>query len=223
MQAPSTTMRVSRTVGSSDRRKSVSLREVAQAWYLRPQELPPDVDLGGLEATVGFRPKRDTGAFSYASHAAVVAVDTELGRGRDPRLRHRRRLRHAGQSNGGRRPDAWAAWRRASAPRCTRRVRYDSNGQPLASTFADYLLPGPTEIPSHPHLSYGDAVALHRVRHQGHGRRRRDCAAGGDLQCGQRCAATARRGTHGDAADAAPAARGDRPRQAVERAASGSA
>ena len=25
---------------------------------------------------------------------------------------------------------------------------YDANGQPLASTFADYLLPGPTEIPA---------------------------------------------------------------------------
>jgi carbon-monoxide dehydrogenase large subunit len=25
---------------------------------------------------------------------------------------------------------------------------YDANGQPLASTFADYLLPGPTEIPN---------------------------------------------------------------------------
>src|SRR5262249_27481063 len=24
---------------------------------------------------------------------------------------------------------------------------YDGNGQPLASTFADYLLPGPTEVP----------------------------------------------------------------------------
>jgi carbon-monoxide dehydrogenase large subunit len=25
---------------------------------------------------------------------------------------------------------------------------YDANGQPLASTFADYILPGPCEIPS---------------------------------------------------------------------------
>jgi aerobic carbon-monoxide dehydrogenase large subunit len=25
---------------------------------------------------------------------------------------------------------------------------FDANGQPLASTFADYLLPGPTEIPA---------------------------------------------------------------------------
>ena len=35
--------------------KSIPLREVAEAWYLRPQQLPPDVDLGGLETTVGFQ------------------------------------------------------------------------------------------------------------------------------------------------------------------------
>ncbi len=29
--------------------------------------------------TTGYKPKVDTGAFSYASHAVVVAVDTELG------------------------------------------------------------------------------------------------------------------------------------------------
>ena len=27
-------------------------------------------------------------------------------------------------------------------------IQYDANGQPNASTFADYLLPGPTEIPN---------------------------------------------------------------------------
>src|SRR5262249_8795687 len=30
--------------------RAIPLREVAQAWYLRPERLPPDVDLGGLEA-----------------------------------------------------------------------------------------------------------------------------------------------------------------------------
>ena len=60
-------------------RQSVSLMEIAHAWYKRPERLPPDVDLNGLEATVGYKPKIDTGVFSYASHAAVVAVDTEIG------------------------------------------------------------------------------------------------------------------------------------------------
>jgi carbon-monoxide dehydrogenase large subunit len=128
-------------------RKSVSLREVAEAWYLRPQELPPDVDLGGLEATVGFRPKRDTGAFSYASHAAVVAVDTKIGAVEildyvivedcgtlvNPMVVE-------GQTLGGVAQGIGTALYEESP--------FDANGQPLASTFADYLLPGATEIPA---------------------------------------------------------------------------
>jgi carbon-monoxide dehydrogenase large subunit len=127
--------------------RSVSLREVAHAWYIRPQDLPPDVDLGGLEATVAFRPKVDSGAFSYGSHAAVVAVDTELG--------HVEILDYVivedcgtmvnpmlvdGQTLGGATQGIGTALYEESP--------YDSNGQPLASTFADYLLPGATEVPS---------------------------------------------------------------------------
>ena len=58
---------------------SVTLREVARAWYLQPQHLPSDVDQGGLEVTTGYRPAHDMGTFSYASHAALVAVDTGTG------------------------------------------------------------------------------------------------------------------------------------------------
>ncbi|MCH6588553.1 MAG: molybdopterin-dependent oxidoreductase, partial [Proteobacteria bacterium] len=58
---------------------SVGIAEVAQAWYLRPQDLPEDVDRGGLEVTAGYKPLRDSGTFSYAAHAVVVAVDIELG------------------------------------------------------------------------------------------------------------------------------------------------
>ncbi|MEA3074666.1 MAG: aerobic carbon-monoxide dehydrogenase large subunit [Alphaproteobacteria bacterium] len=127
--------------------RSVALREVAEAWYLRPERLPPDVDLGGLEATVGFRPKVDSGAFSYASHAAVVAVDTELG---DVEILDYviaedcgtlvNPMVVEGQTLGGVAQGIGTAMYEES--------RYDSNGQPLASTFADYLLPGATEIPA---------------------------------------------------------------------------
>ena len=58
----------------------ISVAEIARTWYRRPQELPPDVDPGGLEVTAGYKAKRDTGTFSYAAHAAVVAVDPENGR-----------------------------------------------------------------------------------------------------------------------------------------------
>jgi carbon-monoxide dehydrogenase large subunit len=126
---------------------SVALSEIADAWYRRPYRLPPDVDLGGLEATMAYRPKVDTGAFSYASHAAVVAVDTELG--------HVEILDYViaedcgtlvnpmvadGQMLGGAAQGIGTALYEESP--------YDANGQPLASTFADYLLPGPTEIPA---------------------------------------------------------------------------
>ena len=58
---------------------SVPIAEVARTWYLRPQDLPSDVAAGGLEVTAGYKPLRDSGTFSYAAHAAVVSVDTELG------------------------------------------------------------------------------------------------------------------------------------------------
>ena len=57
----------------------VTIAEVGRTWYLKPQDLPDDVDAGGLEVTAGYKPLRDSGTFSYAAHAVVVAVDTETG------------------------------------------------------------------------------------------------------------------------------------------------
>src|ERR1019366_3945408 len=48
---------------------SIGLAEIAHTWYRRPQDLPGDVDPGGLEATSGYKPQRDSGTFSYATHA----------------------------------------------------------------------------------------------------------------------------------------------------------
>ena len=96
---------------------------------------------------MAYRPKVDTGAFSYASHAAVVAVDTELG--------HVEILDYVivedcgtlvnpmvvdGQMIGGAAQGIGTALYEESP--------YDANGQPLASTLADYILPGATEIPA---------------------------------------------------------------------------
>src|SRR6516164_4233010 len=86
-------------------------------------------------------------AFSYASHAAVVAVDTEVGAVEildyvivedcgtlvNPMVVE-------GQTLGGAAQGIGTALYEESP--------FDPNGQPLASTFADYLLPGPTEIPA---------------------------------------------------------------------------
>ncbi|MDM0025207.1 xanthine dehydrogenase family protein molybdopterin-binding subunit [Variovorax saccharolyticus] len=124
----------------------VPISEVAQAWYLRPDRLPADVDPAGLETTTGFKPKVDTGAFTYATHAVTVAVDPETG--------HVEILDYVivedcgtminpliveGQTYGGVAQGIGTA--------LYEETPYDANGQPLASTLADYMLPGATEVP----------------------------------------------------------------------------
>lgn len=127
--------------------RSVSTAEVANAWYLRPQLLPPDVDPAGLEVSVGYKPKVDTGCFTYASHAALVAVDPQTGAVEildyvvvedcgtmiNPMVVE-------GQTIGGVAQGIGTAFYEETP--------YDANGQPLASTLADYLLPGATEVPN---------------------------------------------------------------------------
>jgi carbon-monoxide dehydrogenase large subunit len=126
---------------------SVPIDEVARTWYLRPQELPADVAPGGLEVTGGYKARRDTGTFSYAAHAAVVAVDTEMG---DVRI-----LDYAICEDGGvlinpMIVDGQVAGGTAQGigTALYEEMPFDDNGQPLATTLADYLLPGATEVPS---------------------------------------------------------------------------
>lgn len=125
---------------------SVTLREVARAWYLQPQHLPPDVNTGGLEATAGYRAQRDSGTFSYATHAAVVAVDPATGLIEildyvvvedagvlvNPMIVD-------GQICGGTAQGIGTCLYEA--------MPFDAQGQPLASTMIDYMVPGATEVP----------------------------------------------------------------------------
>ena len=129
-------------VGSS----SITLRDVARAWYLQPQNLPPDCDTGGLDVTAGYRAARDSGTFTYAAHAAVVAVDPATGEIEildyvvvedggvlvNPMIVD-------GQICGGTAQGIGTGLYEA-AP-------FDARGQPLASTMLDYRLPGATEVP----------------------------------------------------------------------------
>ncbi|MGB7306596.1 MAG: xanthine dehydrogenase family protein molybdopterin-binding subunit [Burkholderiaceae bacterium] len=143
--------------------QSIALADIANAWYLTPQRLPDDVDRAGLETTMGYKPKVDTGAFSYASQAAVVAIDTDTG---DVEVLDYvvvedcgtiiNPLVVEGQMLGGIAQGIGTA--------LYEEMPYDSNGQPLASTLADYLLPGATEIPAiqmehtetpSPHTAFG--------------------------------------------------------------------
>lgn len=136
---------------------SVSLEEIAHTWYRLPQNLPDDVDPRGLEGTVGHKPKRDTGTFSYAAHAAVVAVDPENG---DIEI-----LDYVIVEDGGKLINPmvvdgqiYGGLAQGIGTALYEEMNFDSSGQPLASTFADYLLPGPTEVPA-PRLDHMETAS----------------------------------------------------------------
>jgi carbon-monoxide dehydrogenase large subunit len=125
----------------------ISIREIGAIWYRRPQDLPADVDPAGLEVTQGYKTQCDTGTFSYACHAAVVAVDPEVG---SVEILDYKIVEDGGvlinpmvvdgQIYGG------AAQGIGTA--LYEEMRYDESGQPMAATFADYHLPGACEVPA---------------------------------------------------------------------------
>ena len=132
-------------VAGTDRR--MSLAEVAHVWYRKPQLLPADVDPAGLEATAGYKAKVDTGTFSYACHAAAVAVDTETG--------HVEILDYVIVEDGGTLVNpmiadgqVYGGTAQGVGTALYEEMPFDAQGQPLATTLADYLLPSATEVPA---------------------------------------------------------------------------
>jgi carbon-monoxide dehydrogenase large subunit len=138
-------------------RGSIPLAQIARAWYLEPQDLPGDVDPGGLEVTQGYKPGRDSGTFSYASHAALVAVDPEIGEVEV--------LDYVIVEDGGKLVNPMIAdgqiyggFAQGVGTALYEEMPFDAAGQPLASTFADYLLPGPVEVPN-PRLDHMETLS----------------------------------------------------------------
>ncbi|HIP10118.1 MAG TPA: xanthine dehydrogenase family protein molybdopterin-binding subunit [Rhodospirillales bacterium] len=126
---------------------SISIGDIARSYYLTPADLPGDTDPRGLETTEGYAPDRLTGIHTGSAHATVVAVDPETGSveildyviTEDAGTRVNPMIVD-GQLYGG------AAQGIGTA--LFEEMPYDSQGQPLASTLADYLLPGATDIPN---------------------------------------------------------------------------
>jgi carbon-monoxide dehydrogenase large subunit len=126
---------------------AVSILDISRTWYLRPQDLPPDVAPEGLEVTQGYKPLRDSGTFSYAAHACIVAVDSDTG---DIEILDYVIIEDGGvlinpmvvdgQVLGGTAQGIGTA--------LYEEMPYDRDGQPLATTLAEYLLPGAAEMPS---------------------------------------------------------------------------
>lgn len=140
----------------------MGFEEIGRVAHLRQEMLPPGMD-PLLDVTATYEPAVDTGVFTYATQAAVVAVDPDTG--------HVEILDYAvvedcgtvvnplivdGQIVGGIAQGIGNA--------LYEEIPYDENGQPLATTFADYLMPGAPEVPhikiEHmctptPHTEYG--------------------------------------------------------------------
>ena len=125
----------------------VSLEEVARLWYLQPQALPDDVDPRGLEVTEGYKPVVDSGTFSYSAHACLVAIDTETG---EIEL-----LDYVVVEDGGVLVNpmivdgqVYGGVAQGIGTALYEEMPFDDAAQPLASTLADYHLPGAPEIPA---------------------------------------------------------------------------
>jgi aerobic carbon-monoxide dehydrogenase large subunit len=124
---------------------SVTIAEIAGIAHLRMHELPPGVE-PLLDATATYEPSVSTGVYSYATHGAVVAVDTETGAIElldyavaedcgtmvNPMLVE-------GQIRGGVVQGIGTALHEE--------IPYDAHGQPLAATLLDYHMPGAHELP----------------------------------------------------------------------------
>jgi carbon-monoxide dehydrogenase large subunit len=141
---------------------AISLKQIGEAWFHRPERLPARVDTGGLEVTENYKPAVDTGVFSFATHGALVEVDIDTGIVKlldyaicedcgtlvNPMIVE-------GQTIGGAVQGIGTA--------LFEEMPYDAAGQPLASTYADYLLPGAAEMP-HIRIDHTETASPH-TRH----------------------------------------------------------
>jgi carbon-monoxide dehydrogenase large subunit len=126
---------------------SVSIADIARSYYLSPSDLPGDTDSRGLETTEGYAPDCLTGLHTGSAHAAVVAIDPETGGvdildyviAEDAGVLINPMIVD-GQLRGG------AAQGIGTA--LFEEMPYDDQGQPMASTLAEYLLPGTTDVPN---------------------------------------------------------------------------
>jgi carbon-monoxide dehydrogenase large subunit len=125
---------------------SVSFAEIAHAANLRQEHLPAAME-PLLEATATYEPTETGGVFAYGTHAAVVAVEPatgvveildyavseDCGTMINPMIVD-------GQVQGGIAQGIGTA--------LYEEIPYDEMGQPLATTFGDYMVPCAPEIPT---------------------------------------------------------------------------
>ena len=130
----------------TDGAAAISFADIARAWYKHPQSLSADVAHEGLEVMAGYKPKVDSGTFSYATHAVTVAVDPDFG---SVEL-----LDYVVVEDGGKLVNPMivdgqilGGVAQGIGTALYEESPYSKDAQPLASTMLDYMLPGPCEVP----------------------------------------------------------------------------
>ncbi len=125
---------------------SVPVAEIARIAHVR-QDLLPDGVPPTLEETAVYEPEITTGVFSYATHAAVVAVDPGTG---EVELRGYAVAEDCGTVVNPMIVDGQIAGGvlQGVGTALFEEIPFDGSGQPLASTFSDYLVPGPAALPA---------------------------------------------------------------------------
>ena len=125
---------------------SVPVRDAVRLWHFHPEEFPPEIAGQSLEAVGSYRPDRDQAPFAYAAHAARVLVDVEFGTVElvdyvvvdDCGVRVNPMVVD-GQILGG--------TVQGIGTGLFEEVPFDDQAQPLATSFAEYLVPTAAEIP----------------------------------------------------------------------------
>ncbi|WP_230988533.1 xanthine dehydrogenase family protein molybdopterin-binding subunit [Streptomyces cacaoi] len=123
---------------------SVTYAQLAKEFLFTPDHVP-GVE-AGLEVVHHYRPEVQTGAFTYATQAAVVEVDLDTGAVKlldyavvedcgtvvNPRIVDGQILGGIAQGIGN---------------ALLEEIVHDADGQPKSTSFLDYLLPGASEVP----------------------------------------------------------------------------
>ncbi len=117
------------------------------------------MNTGGLEVTSGYKTVRDTGTFSYAAHAVVVSVDTEMG---DVKI-----LDYALCEDGGVLINPMivdgqvcGGVAQGIGTALYEEMPFDDHGQPLATTLGRLHAAGRDRSADAAHRSHGNAVAI---------------------------------------------------------------
>ncbi len=129
--------------------KALPFIQIASMAYMMPEALPPDMEMG-LEVTARFRPPGQF-TWSNAAHACTVEIDPETGMTKI--------LRYIVSEDCGKMINPMVVEGQIAGGVVQgiggvlfEHMAYDDAGNPLATTFLDYLLPTAPEIPD---IEYG--------------------------------------------------------------------